>query len=168
MRKETRRFALGLAALALSAILAPEAMGDDPGAISIDRPWARATAPGAPNGAVFMTIVNRGAEDDRLIAADADVAKVIELHTHRMDGGVMRMRQVPEIPVAGGSSTNLAPGGYHVMLIGLNAPLTEGTSFSLALTLERAGAIRIEVPVAAPGAMAGPDAGAHSHPMGEQ
>jgi copper(I)-binding protein len=116
------------------------------GDLKIQHPWARATAPSAPAGAAFLTVVNSGASD-KLLKASADVAKVVELHTHIMDGQVMRMRQVPDIDVAGGFETKLAPGGLHIMLIGLNAPLKEGTTFPLTLTFEKAGQVTVEVQV---------------------
>lgn len=132
------------------------------GKISIEQQWARATAPGANNGAAFMTLVNDGATD-KIVAAAADVSDVVELHTHIKDGEVMRMRQVEAIEVTGGSTTALKPGGLHIMLIGLHQPLTEGDSFPLTLTFESGGEVVIDVPVRAMGAM-GKSHG-HGHSM---
>jgi hypothetical protein len=77
------------------------------------------------------------------------VASVVELHTHTADGGVMRMRQVEAIDVTGGTTTQLRPGGLHIMLIGLKAPLKEGTRFPLTLKFEKAGEVALEVAVRA-------------------
>lgn len=116
------------------------------GDIKIQSPWSRATAASAPSGIAYLTIVNNGASD-RLVKTSTDVSRTAELHTHLMDGQVMRMRHVPEIEVAGGAETKLAPGGLHVMLIGLKGPLKEGASFPLTLTFERAGTVTVEVQV---------------------
>lgn len=107
--------------------------------------WARATAPGAPAGAAFMVIENRADAGDALVSADAGVADSVELHTHTMDAGVMKMRKVERIAIPAKGETALKPGGLHVMFIGLKAPLVEGQSFNLGLTFEKAG--RIVVPV---------------------
>lgn len=145
-----------LPALALLGLLSSPAVAAD---VRVEGPWARATA--APNGAgaAFMTIVNDGAAD-KLIKAASPVAEVTELHTHLHEGGVMRMREVPAIDVAARSATRLAPGGLHVMLIGLKqGQLKEGESFPLTLTFEKAGTVIVTVPVIGPAAM-GPSGGA--------
>ncbi|MBF0269857.1 MAG: copper chaperone PCu(A)C [Alphaproteobacteria bacterium] len=116
------------------------------GDLTIQHPWARASAGMAGAGGAFFTIVNGGASD-KLLKAEADVSKVVELHTHIKDGEVMRMRQVPDIDVAGGTETKLAPGGLHVMLIGLKAPLKEGQVFPMTLTFEKSGTVTVEVQV---------------------
>jgi copper(I)-binding protein len=66
------------------------------------------------------------------------------------------MRPVEAIEVTPGAPIVLQPGGLHVMLIGLKAPLKEGERFPLTLTFERAGTIEVEVVVEKLGAM-GPD-----------
>ncbi len=138
------------ATLAAAAVLAatPALAGD----IVIEKPWARASAGMAKAGAAFMVLRNEGATD-RLVSASAGVAKVAELHTHIKDGDVMRMRRVETIEVTGGAVTTLAPGGLHVMLMGLHGPLEEGTSFPLTLTFERAGPMTVDVMVMKAGAM---------------
>lgn len=131
------------------------------GPIEIGHPWARASAPMAQAGAAFMTLTNRSAEDDRLIRAEADLSETVELHTHLMDGGIMRMREVEAIAIPAGGTTDLKPGGLHVMFLGLKQPLTEGKSFPLTLVFEKAGTIEVAVSVAPIGAP-GP-AASHSH-----
>jgi Uncharacterized protein conserved in bacteria len=133
--------------------------------VTVTQPWARSTpAPGGA-GAAFMTISNAGATADKLVKATSPVAGAAELHTHLMDGGVMRMRAVPAIEIPAGGSASLAPGGLHVMLINLNAPLTEGTSFPLSLTFEKAGEVTVTVPVMGPGSMGPGAAMPGGHPM---
>ena len=126
------------------------------GAISIDHPWARASMGMAKAGAAYMVLTNDGSAPDRLVSASAEVSETVELHTHLMEDGVMRMRQVQAIEVAPGAPSVLEPGGLHVMLIGLKEPLTAGESFPMTLTFEQAGEITVEVAVEAMG-------GGHGH-----
>ncbi|HEX6707959.1 MAG TPA: copper chaperone PCu(A)C [Albitalea sp.] len=116
------------------------------GAITIGHPHARATVPGQPTGGAYLRLENRGA-DDRLVGASADVSAGVELHTMKMDGDVMRMRQVDAIDVPSNKSVVLEPGGMHIMLTGLKAPLKEGTRFPMTLKFEKAGEVKVEVTV---------------------
>ncbi|MBB4265059.1 copper chaperone PCu(A)C [Roseospira visakhapatnamensis] len=152
-----------VAGLATSTVPTAAAAADVTlGPLTIEQPWARASAGMARAGAAFMTITNDGAAD-RLIAAAADVSDVVELHTHIKDGDVMRMRKIDAIEITGGTATHLRPGGLHIMFIGLHAPLEKGETFPVSLTFETAGTIDITVTVqdvaamapagAAPGAM---------------
>lgn len=114
-------------------------------------PFARATPGPAKNGAAYLKLVNKGA-DDRLIAARSDVAKSTEIHTHKMDGDVMRMRKIDALELPGGEPTVLEPGGDHIMFLGLHKPLKEGESFPLTLVFEKAGEMTFEVNVKGVGA----------------
>jgi periplasmic copper chaperone A len=124
------------------------------GAITIVHPYARATAAGQPTGGGFMKFVNSGG-NDKLLSASAEVSKSVELHEMKMDGDVMRMRQVEGIELQAGKTVELKPGGYHVMFIGLKAPLKVGDSFPVKLKFEKAGEVTVDVKVEAPGADAG-------------
>lgn len=137
---------LGLAALAANA------NEFKLGAVTIDRPYARATAPGQPGGGGFLTLKNSGASADRLLSASAEVSKAVELHTMTMEGDVMRMRQVEAIDLPAGKTVELKPGGLHIMFIGLKAPLKKGDSFPLKLKFEKAGEVTVQVNVEATGA----------------
>jgi copper(I)-binding protein len=128
--------------------------------VDVNGVWSRATAPGAANGAVFLTI--KAAADDRLLAAESAVADRAELHDHQMDGGVARMRKVSAVKLPAGQDVTLQPGGMHVMLMGLKAPLVAGERFPLRLELERAGAVEVTVAVGAPGATL-PTPSTHGH-----
>ncbi len=141
------------AALAL-ATLAAQAQEFKLGAITIGRPYARATAAGQPVGGGFMKFSNAGG-GDRLVSASADVSKSVELHMMKMEGDVMQMRQVEAIELAAGQTVELKPGGYHVMFIGLKAPLKAGDKFPLKLKFEKAGEVVVTVNVEAPGATTG-------------
>ena len=127
--------------------------------------WARATPPGGKVGGAFVTLVNTGDAPDRLVSASSGVAERVELHTHIKDGDVMRMREVEGgIPLPPGETVKLQPGGFHIMLLGLNQGLTAGSSFPLTLTFEKAGSVQVDVPVEAMGSMGpGGHAGMPSH-----
>lgn len=123
------------------------------GALSIERPWTRATAPGAPAAGGFLTITNEGAEGDRLLGGSTRRAERLEIHQVAMDGDVMRMRPLPDgLTIPAGETVVLAPGGYHIMLMGLKEPFTEGGSVEITLEFERAGRVDLTMPVGAIGA----------------
>jgi copper(I)-binding protein len=129
-----------------------------PDGIAIEQPWTRAAIQGGTGG-VFLTIRNAGTAPDRLVSASSPLPRVTELHTTLRDGDVMRMQQVQSIEVPAGGSVALQPGGLHLMLIGLSAPLRPGESVPVTLTFEKAGAITVSVPVQAAGARGAPHAG---------
>ncbi|MCY7397518.1 MAG: copper chaperone PCu(A)C [Sphingomonas bacterium] len=138
-------FAPLLIAFALTASCAPGAPQ-----IEIGDAWARATAPGQSRGAAYATIVNRGAAD-RLVGVASDAGSAT-LHRSHHDGGVARMRMLPELPIPAGSSVALAPGGTHVMLTRLAAPLAIGADFPLTFRFAGAGPRTVKVTVVAAGA----------------
>ncbi|MFY8095016.1 MAG: copper chaperone PCu(A)C [Niveispirillum sp.] len=122
--------------------------------VSVSNPFSRASAPQAKAGAAFLTL-NIDAGADKLLSASSPVAERTELHTHLMEGGIAKMRPVEGgIPVNAGTPTELKPGGLHIMLMGLKAPLKQGDSFPLTLKFEKAGDVSVTVPVQGPGAMA--------------
>lgn len=122
------------------------------GDIMVKNAWSRASAGMAGAGAAFMEIHNMSGNEDKLISASSDISTKTELHTHMMDGDVMKMRKVDFIDVANGTATELKPGGYHVMFMGLKNSLTEGTSFPLTLVFEKAGSVEVTVNVMSPAA----------------
>lgn len=135
------------------------------GPIEIGHPWARATAPSAPNGGAYLSLTNTGTTEDRLVSASTPAAEKAELHTHLNENGVMKMREVPAIPVAPGEQVKLAPGGLHIMLLGLRQPLEKGARIPMTLRFEKAGAVDVEIAVEAAGQSA-PQAEGHMGAMG--
>jgi periplasmic copper chaperone A len=111
--------------------------------ITIGHPWARGAG---AIGAGYLKLDNKGAAD-KLISASSDVSKSVELHSHVDDKGVMRMRKVDAIDVPASGVTELKPGGFHVMFIGLKEPLKEGARFPVTLKFERAGEVKVEFKV---------------------
>lgn len=115
--------------------------------ILVEDAHALASGPTAVSGAVFMRISNTGDVDDRLVAASANVARRVEIHTHLFDAsGVARMVEVEDgVVIPAGESHALERGGDHVMLMGLHQPLADGAIFSLTLKFENAGEITVDV-----------------------
>lgn len=134
------------------------------GDLRIGHPWTRATAPTAKVGAGYMTIANRGGVPDRLVSASTDAAGRVEIHEMSMEAGVMRMRELAGgLPLPAGADVALKPGGYHLMLMDLRAPLKQGASIPVMLVFERAGRVQVKLKVEPPG---GPAGGAHGHGHG--
>jgi copper(I)-binding protein len=129
------------------------------GDVSVSNPWTRATANPGGAGAVFMTLSNGGSSADQLLSAASPVAATVELHTHAMRDGVMHMHPIPSIEVPAGGKAVLQPGGLHIMLIDLKAPLKQGETIPLTLTFAKAGTVAVSVSVLAPGA-SGPNGSA--------
>ncbi len=123
----------------------------------ITHPWARATAGASKNGAAYLTLTEQGPAD-RLTGVSTPAAATAELHESMADMGVMKMRPVSGFDLAPGKPVTLAPGGYHVMLLGLKAPLKPGDVFPLTLKFEHAEPLTVSVTVEAAGGAA-----AHEH-----
>lgn len=121
--------------------------------VTIAHPWARATPGGATVGAAFMEIRTDAGVADRLISAASPAAGRVEVHTHIMDGDVMKMRRVDALELKPGTSRTLKPMGDHVMLYDLKQPLKEGDLITIQLTFEKAGVLEIEGAVEPVGAM---------------
>jgi uncharacterized protein YcnI/copper(I)-binding protein len=116
------------------------------GDLSVEGAYARAAAAGAASAA-YLTLTTAGASD-RLIGVSSSAATRVELHAHQVDAqGVARMRPVAAIEVAPGAPTALEPGGFHVMMMGTVATLTDGDTISLTLSFEHAGDVTLDIPV---------------------
>ena len=146
-------------ALAFAIAITPASAGGyKVGDLTIDGVWSRATAPAAPTGAGYMVITNTGSEPDRLIAASAPHAEMVELHESMMENNVMKMREVEGgIEIPAGATVTLEPGGLHVMFMRLKEPHKEGEDRTATLTFEKAGTIDVTFSVKGMGA------GGHGH-----
>lgn len=150
----------GLAAafvLAVTAFTTP-ALSADTAGITVSKAWARATPGGVTIGAAYAEIRNSGAAADKLTAVATPAAGRAEIHSHSMEDGVMRMRKLDALEVAPGGSAAMAPGGNHIMLFDLKAPLNAGDKLPLTLTFEKAGTVEVVAEVLAIGSQ-GPAAG---------
>jgi periplasmic copper chaperone A len=143
------------AALALVLLIVPlAACTGGPAAaesIQITNAWARTSPAMATNGAVYMDIANSATTNDALTAAsvDAAIAATTEIHeaVAGHGDGMMGMRPVERIDIPAGGTVALEPGGYHVMLLDLAAPLEAGSTLEVRLTFERAGEIVVTAEV---------------------
>ena len=146
-----RRFLFsGLAALIAVGGAAFAQQAQTGAKVAVTQAWARATPGKSTIGAAYATLT--ASAGDRLIAAATPVAGAAQLHQHTMENGVMKMRQVDAVPLPAGQAVTLSPGGYHIMLMDLKAPLVAGQSFPMTLTFEKAGTVETSVMVGGVGA----------------
>ena len=131
------------------------------GGVKVTSAWARATPGKAKNGAAYVTIANDGQHKDRLVAVKGSAAKKIEIHTHLMENGIMRMRRIEGVDVPAGGTVTFKPGGLHLMLMGLVEPLKKGGSLTLTLIFKKAGEVAATVRILSVGAMGAK--GGHGH-----
>ena len=116
------------------------------GAIELSEPFTFVTAKGVKAGGGFLTITNASSEDDALIGVQADFPRV-EIHTTEETDGIMRMMHVDRLEIPAGETVSLAPGGYHIMFMGLNAPFEMGAEVPATLIFEGAGEVEVTFPV---------------------
>jgi periplasmic copper chaperone A len=135
--------------IALLTLLPAVALANPMG-IQIEHVWSRAMPAGA-TGVVYLTVTNQG-PPDTLTGVASPVAASAGLHETINDHGVMKMRPVTSLPVGPGKPITLAPGGYHIMLMGLRQALVAGTSFPVTLTFAKAGTVTVTATVQAAGA----------------
>jgi len=102
--------------------------------ITVTDAWARETAPGQENGSVGLLITSQN--DARLISVETTAAASAEIHTMTMDNGVMKMRQLENLPLPARQAVSLGPGGDHLMLFGIKQPLKAGGKVPLSLTVQ--------------------------------
>lgn len=105
--------------------------------ISVTDAWARATMPGQPVSGAYMNI--QADADARLVSAASPAVPRVEVHEMKMDGDVMRMREVKAIDLPKGKTVSLEPGGFHIMLMNLKKPITAGEIIPLTLVIESGG-----------------------------
>ena len=126
------------------------------GALEIATPWTRATPATAKSGGGFVTITNKGTSPDRLIAARSQASLKVEIHEMKMDGQVMRMRELANgLEIPAGATVTLKPGSFHIMFMELKSPLTKDAKVPATLVFEKAGSIDVDFKVEAIGAAGG-------------
>ncbi|MFN3657858.1 MAG: copper chaperone PCu(A)C [Pseudolabrys sp.] len=153
-----------LAAAFALAILAPASARDyTAGSLKIDNPWVRATPKGARVGGGYMKITNTGTAPDRLVGGASAASGRFEVHEMSLEGGVMKMRALPNgLAIKPGETVEFKPGGYHVMFLDLNKPFAQGERVKATLEFEKAGKVEVEFTVEGIGAQSG---GNHSGGM---
>lgn len=150
MKLKIRTLALAAALAVSSAAFAQ---------VTVKDPWVRGTVAQQKASGAFMML--QSATDARLVSAASPVAGVVEIHEMRMEGDVMRMRAVTGLDLPAGSTVELKPGGYHVMLMDLKKPLQDGDMVPLTLTVEGKDGKRSTLEVQAPVKALASPAGGH-------
>lgn len=113
------------------------------------------TPGGRDISAGYMTVRNSGAAPDVLVGVASPSAGRVDIHETRLgEGGVMQMFPIAQVPVPADGEVAFAPGGLHLMLMDLHAPLAEGERVRMTFTFERSGAVELEAQVARPGGAA--------------
>ncbi|SDB28263.1 copper chaperone PCu(A)C [Bauldia litoralis] len=137
-------FHMILAAVAVSvSLVAPAAAHEVTlGSLTLTELWSRATPPNAPTAGGYLTITNTGDTADRLVAVSTAQAGKSEIHEMTVSDGVMTMRPLAEgVEVPANGTLVLAPGGFHLMFMKLQAPFVEGEEVPVTLTFEQAGSV---------------------------
>jgi periplasmic copper chaperone A len=129
-------------------------LGQSKSELQIEKPWARATVPGAAVGGGYLLIRNTGAGADRLVAVTSPASARVEIHEMAMEKDVMRMREVKGVDVPAKGAVEFKPGGYHLMFIELKAQLKQGESIPVTLRFEKAGEVKALFAVETAGARA--------------
>ena len=135
------------AACAVLTTLNPVMAGTGADDVAAVDPYVRAIPPVVPNSGAFLTLQNTGDVEHRLVAASSPAAETVELHAHINDNGMMRMRRVDGIDIPAKGTTQLRPGGLHIMLLGLKAPLRVGDEITFELRFADGSAAQISAPV---------------------
>lgn len=135
-----------LLASALLATLPAQAHESHLDDVRIAHPFATPAPPSVPHGAAYLDIGVEGDSPAVLVGASSPASESVEIHDMSMDDGVMRMRRVPQLEIEPGSTQRMRPGGgYHLMLMNLVAPLSEGDRFPLTLEFAERGEVQVEV-----------------------
>ncbi len=111
----------------------------------------RAVPPASPSTAAFMVLRNDADHDLAVVGASSPAARAVELHTHVSADGMMQMRRVDRFDLPAGGELRLGSGGPHIMLIGLEQDLDEGSSVPLTLRFDDGSVLSVDLPVKAPG-----------------
>lgn len=142
-----RKVAIVLSLASITALSSWAASAHDfsAGDIRIGHPWSRIAPAAAPVMGAYLTLTNEGSEADTLVGGSTPLAERIEIHRMSIEGGVARMRPLPDgLEVAPGASVDLAPGGTHLMFIKPARPFAEGDRIEATLEFARAGSVRVE------------------------
>ena len=112
------------------------------GNLELIHPHIRASMGQSPTTAGYLTILNHGKTDDRLVSASCTCAASVSIHEMKMTGSVASMKAVASVAIPAGGKVTLAPGGMHLMVMGLKAPIKAGDMVEMVLTFEKAGAVK--------------------------
>lgn len=115
--------------------------------VTVNDAYIRGLPPGQTVTAAFMTVNNHQDKDCKLVGAASLVASSAEIHEHSHKNGKMSMRRVDSLVIPAGGNVSLVPGGYHLMMFGLESSLKEGEEHTLTLSFEDCEELSIVAPV---------------------
>ena len=148
-----QRHAISVSRRIVTGLLFAGLAGAAQAEIVIEDAWARATPPGFDKGAVYFELSNDSPRSDALVEVNTDRAPRAEMHRTLEEGGNSRMVHTPRVTIPAEGEVIFEPGGRHIMLMGIEAALTEGERFTVRLETEDGGELPVEVQVLAPTAM---------------
>ncbi len=120
--------------IALSALVGGAAFAQN---VTVADGWVRATVQGQKATGAFMKITAKDAA--KLVAGSSPAAGVVEIHEMKMEKDVMKMAALPNgLELPSGKTVELKPGGYHVMLMDLKAPLAANSTVPVTFTFQDA------------------------------
>lgn len=156
-----------LAAVALPMLIPLSALSHDfkAGSLELKHPWSAKAPAVAPVLGGYVTIVNTGTQDDRLVGGTTSVAERFEIHESSIVDGVARMRPAKQgIAIPAGATLSLQPGGAHIMLVNPRQRPAEGEKFKATLEFEKAGSVEVEFVVQKPKPSSNDDHSGHQNP----
>lgn len=134
-----------ISSFVLSTVISASAMAQ---AVTVADPWIRATVQGQKATGAFMKITSK--EGAKLTGVSSPAAGISEIHEMKMEKDIMKMSAVPSLNVPAGGAVELKPGGYHVMLMDLKAPLADKATVPITLTFENAKGVKSQVELQVP------------------
>ena len=153
------KFSKHLIAAALTTLCAVSAFAQN---VTVTDAWARATVQGQKATGAFMKITAK--DNAKLVSASSSVAGVVEIHEMKMEKDVMKMAALPNgLELPAGKAVELKPGGYHVMLMDLKAPLAKDSTVPLTLTVQDAKGVKSNIELQVKVGMQPPMSGGHHH-----
>ncbi len=118
------------------------------GDLDISGGYVRAMLPGQPVGGGYITIHNGGKTDDRLISVTSAAAGKVELHEMKMEGEIMKMREIRGgIAIPAGATVTLAPNTMHMMFKQVKTPFKQGGTVPVMLMFDKSGMVDVNLPV---------------------
>lgn len=148
--------------LSASALMAGEGKAEAMQGVRIENAWVRAMPPSQPNTAAYLTLHNGSDRALQVIGARSEPIARVEMHSSREVDGMLSMEQLDQVAVAPGQVIAFAPGGMHLMMMGLKKMPAAGEQVKLCLEFKSGASVCAEAEVrrVAPSA---DDAMQHNH-----
>lgn len=141
------RFILKICLIVLILFSVAHSQENAEGGINLSHVWARATPLGSKVGVVYLQISIKRGGPDTLLSVSSPIAAKVEIHTHILEDGILKMRRLDTLPLTEGEKVLFEPAGLHLMLIDLKEQLKLGKTFPLTFLFEKAGEIKVEAKI---------------------